>query len=250
MKNIKVWFSGFVLITMVWFSSIGCVSRGPFESTKEVWDADIQNSINTSYQEKILSLYNNKNGNQIVFLGEKYHYIFTQNTQEFSELLKQREFLNLFKKNFDIYSVLDPHDNRRIQTTITLYIPNKNLNKNQRAWLANHKFIPTDNGQINTPYPDPYATPTTRYINEVTYKKSFIIKGTRYLAKSEVNQRATKLKEPITLNIMGQQYKDKNSLYQIAKTPIALATDVTSDILVIGANVLLSPFYLLVLFLN
>jgi hypothetical protein len=249
MKNIKVWFSGFVLVTIVWFSSIGCVSRGPFDTTKEVWDTS-QNSINTSYQEKILSLYNNKNGNQIAFLGEKYHYIFTNNTQEFSELLKQREFLNLFKKNFDIRTALDSTDNRLITAHINLYIPNNNLNREQRRWLANHKFIPIDSIQSMNPYLDPYATPLPRNIKGVFYKKSFIIKGTRYLAKSEVNQRATKLKEPITLSIIGQQYKDKNRLYQIAVTPISLIGDVTSDILVIGANVLLSPLYLLILFAN
>jgi hypothetical protein len=65
-----------------------------------------------------------------------------------------------------------------------------------------------------------------------------------------VNQQATKLKDPIQLTIIGHQYRDKNKLYQIAKTPIALATDVTSDILVIGANVLLSPLYLFVLIAN
>jgi len=249
MKNIKVWFSGFVLIAMVWFSSIGCVSRGPFESTKEVWD-NSQESINTSYQEKILSLYNNKSGNQIAFLGERYHYIFTQNTQEFSELLKQRAFLNLFKKNFDISTELDSEDNRLITARINLYIPNNDLSKEQRTWLANHKFIPIDSSHTQYSYPDPYANPSPRVIKSVLYKKSFIIKGTRYLAKNEVNQQATKLKEPIKLTIVGHQYRDKNKLYQIAKTPIALATDVTSDILVIGANVLLSPLYLFVLIAN
>ena len=249
MKNIKVWFSGFALITMVWFSSIGCVSRGPFESTKEVWN-DAQNSINTSYQEKIVSLYNNKNGQQIVFLGEKFHYIFTQNTQEFSELLKQREFLNLFKSNFDISTELNPEDNRRITARINLYIPNTSLNSEQRRWLANHKFIPTDSTHPQYSYPDPYANPSPRVIRTVIYKKSFKIKGTRYLAKSEINQRATKLKEPINITIVGHEYRDKNRLYQIAATPIALVGDITSDILVIGANVLLTPFYLLVAFVH
>lgn len=249
MKNIKVWFSGFALITMVWFSSIGCVSRKPFEMTQEVWD-ETQNSTNTSYQEKIISLYNNKDGNQIAFLGEKYHYIFSKNTQEFSELLKQRAFLNLFKRNFDISAELDSKDNRLITARINLYIPNNNLNKEQRRWLANHKFIPIDSIQPLDPYVDPYSRPSPRNIRSVFYKKSFMIKGTRYITKSEVNQRATKLKEPITLTILGQEYKDKNRLYQIAQTPISLVGDIAADTLVIGANILLSPLYLLVAFMN
>lgn len=249
MKNIKIWFGLFALVTMVWFSSIGCVSRKPFEMTQEVWD-ETQNSTNTSYQEKIISLYNNKNGNQIAFLGEKFHYIFTENTQEFSELLKQRAFLNLFKRNFDIGAELDSKDNRLITARINLYIPNKNLNREQRRWLANHKFIPIDSIQPLDPYVDPYTTPSPRNIKGVFYKKSFMIKGTRYLSKNEVNQRASKLKEPIVLTITGYKYKDKSSLYQIAQTPISLVGDIAADTLVIGANILLSPLYLLVLFIN
>ncbi len=249
MKNIKVWFSGFTLVTMVCFSSIGCVTREPFEMTQEVWD-ETQNSTNTSYQEKIISLYNNKDGNQIAFLGEKYHYIFSKNTQEFSELLKQRAFLNLFKRNFDISAELDPSDNRLITAHINLYIPNKNLNKEQRRWLANHKFIPIDSVQPLDPYVDPYSRPSPRNIRSVFYKKSFTIKGTRYITKSDVNQRTTKLKEPIILTILGQAYKDKNRLYQIAQTPISLVGDIAADTLVIGANILLSPLYLLVAFMN
>ena len=245
MKNRKIWFTLFTLITIVWFSSIGCVSRAPFETTNQVWD-DSQNSINTSYQEKILSLYNNKNGNQIVFLGQKYHYIFTQNTQEFSELLKQREFLNLLKKNFDITPELDPSDNRLITTTIHLYIPNSNLTQKQKRWLSSHNFIPRNTTQPIDPYIDPYTSPSPRTIKSVVYTKSFRIKGTRYLAKQEVNQRATKLKEPITLTILGQKYEDKKRIHQIVMTPIALVGDITSDILVLGANILLSPLYLLI----
>ena len=249
MRNIKVWFQLFAVSAVVWFSSMGCVSRGPFEMTKEVWDNE-QNSINTTYQEKIVSLYNNKNGNQIVFLGEQYHYIFTQNTQEFSQLLKQRAFLNLFKSNFDVRAELDSRDNRLITAYINLYIPNKKISTEQRRWLANNKFVPVDSIYQPSPYPDPYATPAPRAVNGVVYKKSFQIKGTRYLAKSDVNKHATKLKEPLTLTISGQAYQDKSRLYQIATTPITFMGDLAADTLVIGANVLLSPLYLLVLFVN
>jgi len=247
---VKRIFWGTLLASLLLFSSFGCFQRKPFDATQAVWD-DKRNAENISYQERILAFYINKQGSEIAFLGEKFHYIFTHNTKEFSQLLKAKDFLHLSKKNFQIDSEIDRSDNRKIISTIRTIFYDKDFTEAQREWLKLHDFSvisTTHYPSTNGAFVDPYA-PASRESREFQtmniHQRIYSIEGTRYLANSTVNQRASRLKESIELIINEYKYAKGNRLKQIAMTPIALAEDVAMDILVVGGNLILSPLYLL-----
>jgi hypothetical protein len=240
-------FWGIFLVLLMAFSSFGCFQRAPFEATQEIWD-DKRNATNISYQDKIVSFYINKNGDEIVFLGERFHYIFTYNTEEFSELLKAKEFLHLTKKNFNISSEIDKDDKRKIISTIRTILYDTDFTVAQRRWLKEHGFSlisTTNNPIVVAASSDSYAPPQREMISMNIHQHIYSIEGTRYVANKQVNTRGSKLREAIELTIVEYNYNEGNKLHQIAMTPIALAEDVAMDILVIGGNLILSPLYLL-----
>ncbi len=242
----KKLFLSITTLAMVIFSSLGCMQRAPFEITQGVWSDD-KDRVNTSYDDLIISFYTNKTGDELVFLGEKYHYIFNQGSKEFAELLKSKDFLNLKQKNFHVEASLDTKDNRVVELKIISFIPNSDISKEQRAWLATHKFIPRDKRNYVAQEPDPLYVSRPVYNNITVYQKSFFMKGTRYIANAEVNKKAIKLKQSRRLHVIGSIYKDKSSLKKIAMTPLALVGDTALNIIVVGVNVLLSPLLIFLL---
>ena len=236
----KKLFLSILVISIVIFSSIGCMQKAPFEVTERMWDED-KESVNTSYKDIIVSFYISKTGHEIVFLGEKYHYILDQGSYEFAELLKSKEMLNLKQKNFEINAELDTDDNRVIKLNISSIIPSSELSNTQKNWLATHKFIPRDKPIYVGQVPDPLYVSSPTYRNITVYQKSFLIIGKRYIANKELNNKAIKLKQARQLHIRGHIYQDVSKLKKIAMTPLTLGGDTALNIIVVGGNILIIP---------
>ena len=222
------------------FLSFGCMQKAPFEITEGVWNQD-RETVGTSYEDTIVSFYTSKTGQELVFLGQKYHYIFNEGAYEFSELLKSKEMLNLKQKNFEINAELDSEDNRIIKLSISAIIPSIELSDRQKNWLATHKFIPKDKDVYVGQVPDPLYASRPVYRNITVYQKSFSMTGTRYIADAKLNDKAIKLKQARRLYVTGYKYQDVSKLKKIAMTPLALVGDTALNIVVVGVNIMLLP---------
>jgi len=240
----KKLFLATLTVTIVIFSSIGCMERPPLEMTQEVWN-DEQDSVNTSYTDVIVAFYSDKSGEKLVFLGEKYHYLFDQGAKGFSELLKAKKSLHLQQKNFHVETSLDPKDNRKVNLKVSAELPLLTLNKKQKAWLASHNFSLQQSRIYVGQEPDPLYASRPVYRNQTVYLKTFFLKGTRYVANAEINKKSIKLTQARRLNVIGYKYQDKSLIKKIAMTPLALVGDAALDIVVVGVNILLSPLLIL-----
>ncbi|KHD05075.1 hypothetical protein PN36_31845 [Candidatus Thiomargarita nelsonii] len=199
-----------MLIAVVFFSSMGCV-------TPLLWkDQPVP------YNENILSFYTNKDEGKMVFIGEKYHYIFTKNGKAFIELLEAGDFLKLAENNLEVRPVIDRKDPRVIRTDISVRFAVNRLNQKQISWLALHGFNKVG----------------SRYVQSYTQ-----IEGKRYFSKGEINKKALKLIHPLPVKVMEYQ-KTKNPLGQIAMTPLSLTVDAGLIILAAGVAIIVSPVLL------
>jgi len=192
MKNYKHWFQLFTLITVIWFSSMGCV-------TKDLW----RSTNSKPYDETIISFYSQAQKNEIIFIGQKYHYIFNQGTSELNKVLKVRELLGLNQKNLSINTYTDADDSSIIHTDIKIHFEEQSLNKQQYLWLTSHRFL----------HPAPRVPVIT---------KSFSLTGKRYKANTKVNNHAIKLQLPIKLQVYEHS---NNTLYKILMTPLTVTAD-------------------------
>jgi len=240
----KKLFFAILAVTLVFFSSLGCMQRAPLEMTQEVWNNE-QDSVNTSYTDVIVAFYSDKRGEKLVFLGKKYHYLFDQGARGFSELLKAKKFLYLQQKNFQVETSLDPKDNRKVNLKVSAELPLSTLNEKQKAWLASHNFTLQQSRVYVGQEPDPLYASRPVYRNQTVYLKTFFLKGTRYIANAEINKKAIKLTQARRLNVIGYKYQDKSMIKKIVMTPLALVGDAAADIVVVGVNILLSPLLIL-----
>lgn len=221
-----------IIIALAIFSSLGCI-------TKQVWK---DHAKSNPYSETIVAFYINHPKKEIAFIGKKYHYIFNQRTEEFSQLIKQRELLKLTKKNLNMDSFIQREDNRIIHSNINVNFLSSELNFQQKKWLEAHKFY-----KQKLPlsiYQQPYSKNWKDSKMVDVYRYSYQIRGVRYQVDPKVNQRALKLKEPIALEIRDWKVEKKNTLYKIAMTPLSLTGDVIGGIILLGAGVIMSPIWL------
>jgi hypothetical protein len=192
MKNYKRWFHVFVLITVVWFSSMGCVTKGLWRDT----DTKV-------YNETIIAFYSNPIKNEIIFIGKKYHYIFNEGTIGLQEVLKSKELLALNKSNLQIHTYTEKKDSSVVHTGLGIHFEEKGLNLEQKNWLINHGF--------------------NLYNNYVPMRtKHFSLKGKRYQANNQVNIKALKLKESINIQVSVHY---SNTLYKVLMTPLTVTAD-------------------------
>jgi len=241
----KKLFLATLTLTIVIFSSIGCMARAPLETTQEIWN-DSKESVDSSYTDVIVSFYSDKKGEKLVFLGEKYHYLFVQDAKGFSKLLKAKEFLNLQQKNFHVEASLDSKDNRKVNLNMSAVLPLSGLNLKQKEWLREDGFLLRKSHLYVGQEPDPLYASRPVYQDIPVYYKSFFMNGTRYIANREVNKKSVKLIQARRLTVTGYKYQDKSLLKKIAMTPLALVGDAASDIVVVGVNLLLLPLFLIV----
>jgi len=188
----KKLFLAILAVTIVLFSSLGCV-------TKDLWrGTDV-----TPYPDTIVSFYSSPTRDEIIFIGQKYHYIFNQGTTELQTVLKAREFLTLNQKNLNIHTYTEEKDASVIHTGIEIRFEKHLLNNKQIAWLSRNGFLQQD-----------------AYVPMMV--KSFSLIGKRYKANQKVNSHAIKLKQPIRLQI---NERSSNTLYKILMTPLTVTAD-------------------------
>jgi len=215
----------FLLITIIavtLFSSVGCI-------TKQVWKEKTKTNF---YDETVVAFYANPKSSELAFIGEKYHYIFKENTKPFTRLLNNKAFLNLKQSHLRIHSFIDREDNRIVHASIFVRYPIKGTNPQQIAWVEKNGFVK------HTP---PYLESQMK-IEE--YSRHYAIKGTRYIANGEVNKKSLKLRTPITLKVEDYTIEEKSTLYKIAMTPISLTGDAVGGLLMLGAVIVMSPVWL------
>lgn len=179
-----------------------------------------------------MAFYANPKSSELAFIGEQYHYIFKNNTEEFTTLINNKEFLNLKQSYLGIHTFIDRVDNRIVHTSIYVKYPINSANPQQIAWLEKHKFI-----QHNFPY---FESETK--VEE--YSRHYNIRGTRYLPNLEVNKKVLKLRTPIKLSVEDYKIEKKSTLYKIAMTPISLTGDAVGGVLMLGAAIVMSPVWL------
>jgi hypothetical protein len=217
MKSYRRWFQLFVLVTIVWFSSMGCV-------TKAVWK---DKRISTQYSESIIAFYSNFKSKEVAFIGEKYHYVFNQKTSDFMQLLEEKERLNLQQENLQINASVGIKDENVIQTDIMVHFDVEKLNEVQKKWLLSHKYHYLKSHSLPSS-----EKKTPRFI------KYYTILGERYLIKKEVNEKASKLKRAIPLQIIEYKREKGNVIKKIALTPLSITADaVGGAVLLVGAMI-------------
>ena len=222
----KKLFIGITFIALLIFSSVGCV-------TKQIWK---DKRIYNPYDEQIVAFYLNPKGDEVVFVGEKYHYIFNENTQAFIALLKARKFLGLNQTDLAISATIDIKDNRKISSRVFLHFNREALSPKQTHWFKAHNIK-------NTPYYGKEPNPE-RFV----YSQSYAIKGIRYKAKSEVNKQVLQLTSPLEISIDEPYIDKKSTLYKIAMTPLSVTADAGLVVLGIGVGavaLVASPFVLI-----
>jgi len=228
----KKLFLSITAVAIVIFLSLGCV-------TKQLWK---DRTRGEPYQERIISFYTNLDKKEIVFIGDKYHYIFTKNTEDFIPLIKNRKLLKLNDKNINIYATTDRQDSRKVQAHIMIHITKSELNTEQIAWLESHGY-----SLVHVPphYGSKYAQPVKEHPEPMVfmYTHEYHLEGTRYIADQKVNTQVIKLKKPIELEVVEFQVINKKStLYKVAMTPLSVSADAGLIILGVGAVIIYAPF--------
>jgi len=193
-KNYKYWFQAFALLSVLLFSFMGCV-------TKELWRND---SIVEHYNEKIISFYANKSSGKLIFIGEKYHYIFSKNSEEFIELLSKKEFLKLKQEDLAVETSVSLDKDNRVISHIDVSFDTSLLNRQQLEYLTAQNF---------------------RYRGGEKYQNTYTLIGKRYKSKEAVNNRVLKLSHPLSLKIETSRKEKDITLYKVLMTPLAMTAD-------------------------
>ena len=215
-----------LFISLSIFLSMGCV-------TKQVW-TDRVSAV--PYMERIISFYNNKEEGKIVFIGEKYHYIFDRGAKDFLAFLDAKKDLKLKEESRAIRAVVPKEDSQSIDVTLSFQFKKNNLTKEQEEWLLKNKNIASIGGEW-------IDENTTREI--YGYVANYNLSGIRYKATPQVNNKVVKLKNPINLEVLEFKVKDKKStLYKVAMTPLSVTADAGLVIVGAGVAVIFAPFAL------
>ena len=213
MKSYKYLFQLFVVVTVIWFSSMGCITR-------DLWGS--RGSTHGSYNDEIISFYLSPQKNTVVFISDDYHYIFEENTEAFISFLQERDALNLQKENLTIQPTLHLSQNNQTYVNIDVAFNGDMITVAQKRILEQHGFTKG--------YMPPHIGGDTRqsrikFPNILHYMKNYTIEGRRYLANSKVNTVAHRLKQPIFLKF--HTYKDKGNVTaeKVLMTPLVVAAD-------------------------
>lgn len=210
----KVWL-GVVSVVIMAFLGTGCL-------TKSLWET--KGNYET-YQEKdtIRSFMMTQDQKTVVFLGDHYHYVFN-NYEQVQQLLSQRTDPNI-KFLFDQgnYQILN-------ETQISVAFPvsvDNNASASMQAWAKEERFVAQNNG---------------------TWKRTFYLGGTRYLADANVTQKGAMLSKPLELTFEGKRQANVTAAQTVGKilmTPVAIAGDGALVLGGVAILVIAAPFALL-----
>lgn len=196
-------------IAVISFMSMGCM-------TASVWEDP--SKISNTYNERINAFMMNPQNDSVIFLGEKYHYIFEKNEQ-LSFLLKHRnnEALTFSIKNGS-YNVVGSNVTAKFHIYINQNTADKNL---LDWWYANKKGT------------DVVGTEISLY-------------GTRYIANEIVNFSAENFSQKIDIKVITRLPSKSNTASKILITPLAVAADGAIIIVAVGATIVLMPILIVV----
>jgi hypothetical protein len=160
----------------------------------------------TQYEENLKNFYINKDGKKIVILGEKYHYVFNDESGELNNLLLWESKSKLEIENYDLrISKFSKISGSITVKTKTLKESNNKLSNKEKSFLQNSGFTNSDS-------------------NSTILKKKIDISGNRYTPKSlEKYNFASSLNQEQKLNIEVADYADKTK--KIVLTPVAIVAD-------------------------
>ena len=230
----KKLFLSITTLAMVIFLSLGCV-------TKQVWTDKVKSE---PYQERIISFYNNTEEGKIIFIGEKYHYIFDKGTKEFSEFLEAKKRLHLKEKHLEIYATTGRFKKEEVSVHLGFTLKKEYLTQEQKNWLEQHNKellkIPKpieDNPNDNRP-----VVYEPNQIEIENYIANYQLSGKRYHATPQVNSQVVKLKNPINIEVTEFRTEKKSMLYKIAMTPLSVTADAGLIIIGAGAAIIYAPF--------
>ena len=160
----------------------------------------------TQNEENLKNFYINKDGKKIVILGEKYHYVFNDESGELNNLLLWESKSKLEIENYDLrISKFSKISGSITVKTKALKESNNKLSKKEKSFLKNSGFTNSDS-------------------NSAILRKKIDISGNRYTPKSlEKYNVASSLNQEQKLNIEVADYADKTK--KIVLTPVAIVAD-------------------------
>ncbi len=166
-------FISITALAIIIFLSLGCAEKYTF---------DAPNYKYHTYKEQISSFYlNNQRGDEITFIGKQYYYVFNQNTKEFIDFFKNRDFLKLKQKNLSKIKIIVDEKNG-VHSNFLAMFDNESLTEVQKSWINSHHYIKG-------------RGPNSTYI------KVYHINGKRYRDTPKENIKVERLKSLIHLDI-------------------------------------------------
>ncbi|TQV63038.1 MAG: hypothetical protein FNT15_05035 [Sulfurovum sp.] len=169
------------------FLSTGC--------TKALWkERAITHNV---YIEKIESFMLNPENGGVIFLGEKYHYIFDEN-EDLNFLLAHRKSKGMV---FNVSDGYHSTNKNMVMSSFSVAIDKSIADKEIVDWLMKKNYTQT---KINFP---------------------IYIKGTRYIADKKVNAVAQKLSKVFVIRVSEEEVGQDDIAIKILLTPITLFGD-------------------------
>lgn len=182
--------------------------------TSKLWNSKDVKRV--SYSETIDAFMMNPQNKSLIFIGEKYHYIFEPN-EKFVYLYDNKNENIIFDSNNGVYEIRD----NKIYAYFSIYIYTKNMKQEIIDWALknNGKYVE----------------------NNEKIKMSITLDGTRYLSDLKVNQVVEKLsmKHNIKIDVIVKE-DEYSTASKIALTPLT----VTGDTIVVAGGMVLAGVFI------
>jgi len=182
-----------LIIGIIWtmfFNFTGCALKKSF-------------GVN-AYSENIIAIYFNDKKAEVAFIGEKHHYLFHVGTKKLTEVLRVKELLKIQINNMNFYTQLSDTPSS-VKSRIGIKFDKENLTQKQISWITSHDFhelVPKDNSSAKGSY--------STVIN---------MKGIRYKSRKNINQKVSKLAQPILLKVLTFEL---DNVEKLEETPLKL----------------------------
>jgi len=186
------------------------------QTTTGVWEKP-------EYRESINQFLATEDGEKLVFVGKKYHYIFSDTSSLFDILTWQnrRLLIGRFDKSFRVDS------SNNIEGSYTIDCLCENADVNQIRWLKTKGFVEYNKHQESN--------------GEVTYRKEGYIRGVRYLSRDIEFNNTTNLNNEYDI-FVETEHTTPGVIGRIALTPIAIAEDGAATIGLVALVAVGIPF--------
>lgn len=205
-----------VMLFMLSILIVGCIS-----STTDVWKKP-------TYNEAISQFLITEKGDKLIFIGEKYHYIFANETSLNSVL--QWQDRGILKAAF--YNDFSVDANNKVTGQFEILCFCHGATKEQIQWLENNGFHKLAN--MNDAFPD----------DGKNYKKQIQVSGDRYLSNNLSLIKYDKLNYEYRIQVE-TDFTALGIAGRIAYTPIAVAEDGVATLLLMPLLAIGLPFYVI-----